>query len=104
MKYVYHVTLWKGSAGSCLNSVICTDYIKAREAVQLLTEFCWDWYGVHPNCFNEIVTNGPNKYDFMNSGGYVRAWKAITNDIYTIHITKRTLNHNRCLEKLLHKL
>lgn len=103
MKYVYKASAWKGGNNYCLQSVICTDYIKAREAATLLMEYCYDYYGVHPSCFNEIVGTGPRKarLEFRRNYGYVAAWKAITNDFYTIHIDKIRLNNLDYLRRRL---
>lgn len=94
MKYIYSVVLNRGTIRGAERIIRqdCSDYIKAMEAVKDAMEFAWQRYGVHKSCFNEIL----NIVDwFRKEQGYVRAWKAITDDIYVVHLYKIKLNNNQ---------
>lgn len=91
MKYIYRVILLKGTINGS-NEIIhedCSNYIRAREAVNDAMQFAWDRYSVSTDCFNEILNIVGW---FRKDQGYVRAWKAITDDIYVIHLYKVKLN------------
>lgn len=91
MKYIYSVKLMHGNNGKPETIIRenCSDYIKAMEAVKDAMEFAEDYGYAAKSCFNEIynVARWFRKYE-----GYVRAWKAITDDIYVIHLDKVKLN------------
>ena len=91
MKYIYCVTFVGGSMShpEILIKDSCSDYIKAMEAVRDAMKLAEKRGLVSKDCFNEIhnVVGW-----FRKEQGYVRAWKATTNDIYVIHLDKVKLN------------
>lgn len=91
MKYIYNVKFIAGSMSSpkILIDDECSDYIKAMEAARDAMKLAEKRGLVSKDCFNEIhnVVGW-----FRKEQGYVRAWKAITNDIYVIHLDKVKLN------------
>lgn len=91
MKYFYSVKLMRGNIGKTETIIRenCSDYIKAMEAVKDAMEFAEDRGYAAKSCFNEIYNIAGW---FRKDQGYVRAWKAITNDIYVIHLDKVKLN------------
>lgn len=94
MKYIYRIVLKHGTiknTGS-VTSTDFSDYIKAMDGVKDAMEFAWQYYGVSKDCFNEIRNVAGW---FRKEQGYVRAWKAITDDIYVIHLYKIKLNDNQ---------
>ena len=99
MKYIYRVTLSRGSISSSeiMISENCSNYIRAMEAAFAAMEYA-DLYGYASKCcFNEIYNVAGW---FRKDEGYVRAWKAITNDIYVIHLDKVKMD-NRFIERWL---
>lgn len=92
MKYIYCVKLIGGSIKhpEILIRESCSDYIKAMEAVRDAMEFAEQRGYASKECFNEIYNVAGW---FRKDQGYVRAWKAITNDIYVIHLDKVKLNN-----------
>lgn len=100
MKYVYqivlkHVTI--NGTGS-VTSTNFSDYIKAMEGVKDAMEFAWQYYGVSKDYFNEIHNVAGWIWKEL---GYVRAWKAITDDdICTIDLYRIKLDNDE-MEKWL---
>lgn len=91
MKYVYVVKLYKGSIAKSVLIIqdICSNYIRAMEAAKDVMKFAETYNGVCTSCFNEILNVDGW---FRKDQGYVRAWKAITDDIYVVHIYKTKLD------------
>ena len=91
MNYIYKVRFTAGTMRSpkILIDDECSDYIKAMEAVRNAMKLAEKRGLVSKEGFNEIrnIVGW-----FRKEQGYVRAWKAFTNDIYVIHLSKVKLN------------